>query len=68
MDTRSNLLARISAFLNRTGLSGREFGLRAVNDHKFIPRLKAGHVTLGRIERAEAFMRDWSPATEQEAA
>lgn len=73
MQTRAHILVQIEAFLRQAGISEREFGLRAVNDHKFVPRLRAGRATLGRIERAEAFMRDWPSAAtvvhpDQEAA
>jgi hypothetical protein len=57
MNTRSTILSRIEAFMADHDMTEREFGLRAVNDNKFIPRLRRGYgVTLRSIERAEAFM------------
>jgi hypothetical protein len=56
MGTRELVLKRIEQFLAATGMTAREFGLQAVGDHKFVARLKRGAVTLGRIERAEAYM------------
>ncbi|SMH60462.1 hypothetical protein SAMN02982994_5505 [Azospirillum lipoferum] len=37
-------------------MTEREFGLRSAGDHKLIPRIRQGMVTLSRIERAEAFI------------
>lgn len=55
--TRELVLAQIDAFLKKNGMSEREFGLQAVNSHKFISRLRKGYgITLTSIERAEAFM------------
>jgi len=55
--TRELVLAQIDAFLKKNGMSEREFGLQAVNSHKFINRLRKGYgITLTSIEKAEAFM------------
>ena len=55
--TRELVLARIDAFLKANGMSEREFGLQAVNSHKFVNRLRKGYgVTLTSIEKAEAIM------------
>ena len=57
--TRDYILARIKTFLHTEGVSEREFGLRAVSDHKFVARLRDSDVgvTLTSIEKAEAFMQ-----------
>jgi hypothetical protein len=69
MDTRTYALARIEAFLVKTGMSAGTFGMEAVGDHKLVKRLRSGAgVTLTSIEKAEAFMEsrgadlgiDWS--------
>jgi len=59
MDTRTTILSRIEAFIAAQDLSEREFGIKSVNDPKFVRRLRAGFgVTLRSIERAEAFMAE----------
>lgn len=71
MDTRQSLLERIEAFLGRSGLSARQFGLLAAGDHKLVKRLRGGAgVTLTVIEKAERFMteRDRASAGEETAA
>lgn len=69
--TRTQILARVTEFLDRTGMSERQFGLAAVGNHKFVPRLRHGAgITLTVIERAEAFMahRDEAGSQAGEAA
>jgi len=58
MLTRDALVSNIEAFLARTGMSARQFGLAVNGDHKLVGRLKAGKGTLRVIEKAEAFMRN----------
>ena len=61
MEIRARLLRDIEAFLTRSGMSARQFGVAAVKDSMFIPRLRRGFgVTLTTIEKAEAFIRDRS--------
>ena len=56
-NTREELLARIETFLKQSGMSEREFGIKAANNHKFVNRLRKGFgVTLTGIEKAEAFI------------
>ena len=57
--TRGHILARIETFLKAEGMSEREFGIRAVSNHKFVSRLRDSGigVTLTNIEKAEAFMQ-----------
>lgn len=63
MDARKTLLDKIEAYLSASGVSARQFGIDAVNDHKLVGRLRARKgVTLTTIERVEAFMRSNAPA------
>jgi hypothetical protein len=55
--TREQVLARIEEFRLARSMSESAFGLAAVGDNKFIPRLRKGRATLRLIERAETFMR-----------
>ncbi|HLK71316.1 MAG TPA: hypothetical protein VKT19_05130, partial [Steroidobacteraceae bacterium] len=51
------LLEDISAFCRRHGFAESTFGRRAVNDGKFVSRLRfGGHVTTHTVERVRAFM------------
>lgn len=55
--TRLELLERITRYLSETGMNEGTFGLRAVNDGKLVRRLRSGaNITLGTIERVEAFL------------
>lgn len=57
MSTREAVLSRVEAFIATHAISGRQFGIKAVGDHRFVPRLRSGAgVTLRLIERAEAYM------------
>lgn len=57
MSIRDTILGRIEAFRARHSLNRSQFGLAAVGDRAFIRQLEQGQpVTLGRIEKAEAFM------------
>ncbi len=58
MTFREAILARIGAYLAATSMSERSFGLHVCGDHKLVSRLRSRSVTLDRIEKAEAFMRD----------
>lgn len=51
-----DLVAKIEQYRVAAGMPESTFGLRAVNDGKFIPRLRSGRVTLRRIKRALEFM------------
>lgn len=62
MSAQSELLAEIEAFLPASGIKETTFGLRAVNDGKFVGRLREGkNVTVNVIDRARQFMRDFKP-------
>lgn len=57
MSVRDDMIAKVHAFLSETGMSKRQFGIRAVHDEKFVARIEGGHRhTLGTLEKAEAFM------------
>lgn len=55
MDTQAQLLSEIEAFLSTRKMAETTFGRMAVNDGKFVARLRAGaNMTLATIERARA--------------
>ena len=69
MATREILLAQFEAFVRSSGMSERQFGLAAVNDGKFLPRLRSGFgVTLTTVERAEKFIADHARPAPKAAA
>src|SRR5215471_4607975 len=52
------LLSEIVAFCRRVGMAESTFGRRAVNDGKFVSRLRVGgRVTTQTVDRVRAFMR-----------
>ncbi len=54
------LIADIDSFLRHTGVNESTFGRRAVNDGKFVARLRSGRdCTLTTAERVRAFIRDY---------
>lgn len=56
-------LAEVDRFVAATGMAETTLGRRAVNDGKFIGRLRSGKtVTLSVLERARSWMRDHQPA------
>jgi len=55
----SDLLAEIDAFLEETGLAETTFGLLALNDGKFVGRLRSGAgVTVKTIDRVRAYIAE----------
>lgn len=57
-DEQIELLAEIEAFLPKRGIKETTFGRLAVNDGKFVQRLREGqNMTLATIEKAHAFIR-----------
>lgn len=56
MTLRDAFLAKVAGYLAARKMSERAFGLAAVNDHRFLVRLRANKATLDRIGRAEAYM------------
>jgi hypothetical protein len=67
MTTREAILARVSAYIARHGISESRFGTLVARDHKLVPRLRTESVTLERIERAEQFMADYADRLPDEA-
>lgn len=53
---RHALLAEIADYCARMGITDRQFGIRAVDDSRFVERLREGKATLRVIERAEALL------------
>src|SRR5947199_3655957 len=63
------LLTEIVAFCQRAGMAESTFGRRAVNDGKFVPRLRfGGRVTTQTVERVHAFMEDVHRRGREDAA
>lgn len=57
MTTVSALLADIDAFLREAQIAESTFGRRAVNDGKFVGRLREGAgVTVATVERVRAYI------------
>ena len=66
MDTQTQLLAEIEAFLATREIAESTFGRLAVNDGKFVSRLRArANMTLATIDRARDFIRERSSAEVQ---
>lgn len=60
---KDDLLARIDAYLARTGMPATTFGRLAVRDGNFVPRLRAGRsLTLRTHEKVAAFLGAPPPA------
>ena len=56
------ILAEIVAFCRHAGMAESTFGRRAVNDGKFVARLRfGGRVTTQTVDRVHAFIRDAMP-------
>jgi hypothetical protein len=56
------LLAEIVSFCQRAGMAESTFGRRAVNDGKFVPRLRfGGRVTTQTVDRVHAFIQETRP-------
>src|SRR5712672_2559223 len=57
METGGTLLGSISDFCQRTGMAESTFGRRAVNDGKFVARLRDGaRITPETLDRVTAFL------------
>jgi hypothetical protein len=58
MDTRAHLIDEIEAFCRTEGIAESTFGVRAVNDGKFVGRLRnGGRITTDTIDKVHAFMQ-----------
>ncbi len=52
MNTREKILKDIQDFIDSSGISAHQFGMRAVHNHKLIKRLKGGcNITLENIDK-----------------
>jgi TnpA family transposase len=57
MTIQSDLLAEIEPFLEARGMSATAFGRAAVNDGKFIARLRASeNMTLATLDKARGYL------------
>lgn len=69
MDTQAQLLSEIEDFLSTRKMAETTFGRMAVNDGKFVSRLRSGaNMTLATIERARMHIRTQRAATEAQPA
>ena len=60
MTEREKFLSEIEAFLAHTSMTASEFGLRTMNDKKFVGRLRDGSdVRLDTAERVRRFMTEY---------
>jgi hypothetical protein len=56
--TVAKLLAKIEAFCRRNEMAETTFGRHAVNDGKFVPRLReGGGVTVETVDRVRAYIQ-----------
>ena len=59
MDIKQTLIAEIEEYCRRGGVAESTFGRQAINDGKFMRRIRAGgNVTTKTIDRVRAFMSD----------
>jgi hypothetical protein len=57
MDTQSSLLAEIERHIERTGIAETTFGRLAVNDGKFVSRLRAeANMTIKTITKVRQYL------------
>lgn len=53
----SDLIVEIDAFLEETGISPTAFGVRALNDGRFVERLRKGaNTTIKTVDRVRAYI------------
>jgi hypothetical protein len=60
--TFNRLLTDVTNFLARTGMSDRQFGLRVMNDTRFVHDLREGKrldVMSDNVDKANAFMENY---------
>jgi hypothetical protein len=57
MDIKADLVTDIDAFLAQSGMAETTFGRLAVNDGKFLGRLRTGgNLTISTVDRVRAFL------------
>ncbi len=62
MSSVEKLLSDIEAFLKKNDLSVSKFGTMAVNDHRFVPRLRdGGGLMLETADKIRDFMANYKP-------
>lgn len=62
MDQREVLLSEIEAFISAKAMAATTFGRLAVNDGKFVGRLRDnGNITFATAERVRTFIRENAP-------
>jgi hypothetical protein len=60
--TREKLLAEVEAYLEATGWTDADLGLRAMNNSAFVFRLRGGrNFRIDTVDRIRKFMRDNPP-------
>lgn len=63
MSTQADLLSEIENFLRTRKIAETTFGRLAVNDGKFVPRLRLGaNMTLSTVDRVREFIRQHEAA------
>lgn len=68
MDQRAALLNEIEAFIAARSMAATTFGRLAVNDGKFVGRLREnGNITFATAERVRSFIRAHRPEPERAA-
>lgn len=69
MDAQTDLLSEIEAYVAERGIAESTFGRLAVNDGKFVGRLRdRRNMTLGTIARARDYIADHRAGLPAEAA
>ena len=68
MDARQQLLNRVEEFITVRKMAATTFGVLAVNDGKFVRRLRDGsNMTLATLEKAENYLVQAEASEPQEA-
>jgi hypothetical protein len=68
MSTQEQLLAEIEAFLRNRRMAETTFGRVAVNDGKFVARLRlGGNMTLATVAKVRAYIKAAPPIAEEGA-
>jgi hypothetical protein len=68
MDTRNQLLSDVEKFLTDRNMAPTAFGISAVNDGKFVSRLRAGaNMTLATIDRVRAHIAEHEAVVQPQA-
>ena len=67
LDVHKIVVDSVDAFLARTGMAPSRLGLEVCRDGHLVPSLRAGSITLGRVQATMRYIAD-HPATQQPAA